>query len=102
MDLRHATETVSILNARIPNYTLQRAHDENPVLHSVPVLSLSDGLRAVRLKLWDERQGKLVTFAQARFPGRPSLPALPLRLSFLKERPDALLDVLGREGDGQL
>jgi omega-6 fatty acid desaturase (delta-12 desaturase) len=55
------------LNARIPNYNLQRAHDENPVLHDVPVLSLWDGLRAVRLKLWDERQGKLVTFAQARY-----------------------------------
>ena len=24
------------LNARIPNYNLQRAHDENPVFHDVP------------------------------------------------------------------
>jgi len=54
------------LNARIPNYNLQRAHDENPVLHSVPKLTLLDGLRAVRLKLWDEDAGRLVTFAQAR------------------------------------
>ncbi len=54
------------LNARIPNYNLQRAHDENPVFHGVPTLSLWDGLRAVRLKLWDEEHGKLVTFAQAR------------------------------------
>ena len=54
------------LNARIPNYNLQRAHDENAILHGVPTLSLWDGLRAVRLKLWDERRGKLVTFAQAR------------------------------------
>jgi omega-6 fatty acid desaturase (delta-12 desaturase) len=53
------------LNARIPNYNLQRAHDENPIFHQVPTLSLWDGLRAVRLKLWDEEQGKLVTFAQA-------------------------------------
>jgi omega-6 fatty acid desaturase (delta-12 desaturase) len=53
------------LNARIPNYNLQRAHDESEILHSVPTLSLADGLRAVRLKLWDERTGKLVTFAQA-------------------------------------
>jgi acyl-lipid omega-6 desaturase (Delta-12 desaturase) len=69
------------LNARIPNYNLQRAHDENPVLHSVPVLSLWDGLRAARLKLWDERQGKLVTFAQAQavpppLATAPSTPAL--------------------------
>jgi omega-6 fatty acid desaturase (delta-12 desaturase) len=54
------------LNARIPNYNLQRAHDENPVFHDVPTLSLWDGLQAVRLKLWDEDSGKLVTFAQAR------------------------------------
>jgi acyl-lipid omega-6 desaturase (Delta-12 desaturase) len=54
------------LNARIPNYNLQRAHDENPMFHSVPTLSLRDGLRAVQLKLWDEDSGKLLTFAQAR------------------------------------
>ncbi len=54
------------LNARIPNYNLQRAHDENPIFHDVPTLSLWDGLRAVRLKLWDEEHGRLVTFAQAR------------------------------------
>jgi omega-6 fatty acid desaturase (delta-12 desaturase) len=54
------------LSVRIPNYNLQRAHDENPVFHSVPTLSLWDGLRAVRLKLWDEQRGRLVTFAQAR------------------------------------
>jgi acyl-lipid omega-6 desaturase (Delta-12 desaturase) len=54
------------LNARIPNYNLQRAHDENPVFHSVPTISLWDGVRAVRLKLWDEQTRKLVTFAQAR------------------------------------
>ena len=53
------------LSVRIPNYNLQRAHDENPVFHSVPTLSLMDGLRAVRLKLWDEQRGRLVTFAEA-------------------------------------
>jgi omega-6 fatty acid desaturase (delta-12 desaturase) len=54
------------MSARIPNYNLQRAHDENPIFHEVPTLSLCDGLRAVQLKLWDERSGRLVTFAQAR------------------------------------
>jgi acyl-lipid omega-6 desaturase (Delta-12 desaturase) len=54
------------LSARIPNYNLQRAHDENPVLQDVPTLSLWDGLRTVRLKLWDEQSGRLVTWAQAR------------------------------------
>jgi acyl-lipid omega-6 desaturase (Delta-12 desaturase) len=54
------------LSARIPNYNLQRAHDENPIFHEVPVISLVDGLRAVKLKLYDERQGRMVTFAGAR------------------------------------
>ena len=34
------------LSTRIPNYNLQRAHDENPIFHNVPTLSLWDGLRA--------------------------------------------------------
>jgi acyl-lipid omega-6 desaturase (Delta-12 desaturase) len=54
------------LNARIPNYNLQRAHDELPVFHQVPTLSLLDGLRAVNLKLWDEDRRKLITFIEAR------------------------------------
>jgi omega-6 fatty acid desaturase (delta-12 desaturase) len=54
------------LSARIPNYNLQRAHDANPIFHGVPTLSLWDGVRTVRLKLWDEDGGRLVTWAQAR------------------------------------
>jgi acyl-lipid omega-6 desaturase (Delta-12 desaturase) len=54
------------LSARIPNYNLQAAHDENAALHGVPTISLLDGLRATRLKLWDERQRKLVGFRVAR------------------------------------
>jgi acyl-lipid omega-6 desaturase (Delta-12 desaturase) len=57
------------LNARIPNYNLQRAHDESSIFDGVPVLTLRDGLHSVRLKLWDEDSGRLVTFAQARLPG---------------------------------
>jgi acyl-lipid omega-6 desaturase (Delta-12 desaturase) len=60
------------LKARIPNYNLQRAHDENPIFHSVPTLSLWDGLRAVRFKLWDEERGRLVTFAEARMLSAPA------------------------------
>jgi omega-6 fatty acid desaturase (delta-12 desaturase) len=52
------------LSARIPNYNLQAAHDETSLLHGVPQISLREGLRATRLKLWDEQQGRLVTFAE--------------------------------------
>jgi acyl-lipid omega-6 desaturase (Delta-12 desaturase) len=54
------------LNPRIPNYNLQRAHDENPVFQSVPTLTLWQGIRALRLKLYDEKHGQLVNFAAAR------------------------------------
>jgi acyl-lipid omega-6 desaturase (Delta-12 desaturase) len=58
------------LSTRIPNYNLQRAHDDNPVFEQVPTLSMLDGIRSVRLKLWDEERGRLVTFREAR--GRPA------------------------------
>ena len=60
------------LNPRIPSYNLQRAHDSSPMFAAVPTLSLWDGLRSVRLKLWDEQAGRLVTFAQARRSLRPA------------------------------
>ena len=60
------------LSAKVPNYNLQRAHDQNPIFHDVPTLSLWDGLRAVRLKLWDERRKRLVTFAEARAHSWPT------------------------------
>jgi acyl-lipid omega-6 desaturase (Delta-12 desaturase) len=58
------------LSARIPNYNLQRAHDENEIFHEVPTLSFMDGMRAVRLKLWDEDRGRLITFAEVQAPAK--------------------------------
>lgn len=63
------------LNPRIPNYNLQRAHDENPMFQQVPVLTLRGGLHAVRLKLWDEAHGTLITFRQAHQRMQPQLAA---------------------------
>jgi omega-6 fatty acid desaturase (delta-12 desaturase) len=59
------------LNARIPNYNLQRAHDEVAIFRGVPTLSLTDGLRAVKLKLYDPDRRCMVTFAQANERGVP-------------------------------
>ncbi len=67
------------LSARIPNYNLQRAHDANPIFHDVPTLTLADGIRAVRLKLYDEQQQRMVTFAQARPRGLSAASAPALR-----------------------
>ncbi|MBI5833228.1 MAG: fatty acid desaturase [Armatimonadetes bacterium] len=52
------------LNSRIPNYNLQRCHDDVPVLHEAPVLTLASSLRCVRLALWDEDARRLVSFGE--------------------------------------
>ena len=57
------------LSAKVPNYNLQRAHDENPIFRDVPVLSVRDGLRAVRLKLIDPKSGRLLTWNEAKAAG---------------------------------
>jgi acyl-lipid omega-6 desaturase (Delta-12 desaturase) len=53
------------LSVGIPNYNLQAAHEGTDRLQAVPQLTLQQGLRATRLKLWDERRGRLVTFREA-------------------------------------
>ena len=65
------------LSARIPNYSLQRAHDENEVFRQVPVLTFWRSLRCSRLKLWDERSKSLVTFAEGRKSLRSAATARP-------------------------
>jgi omega-6 fatty acid desaturase (delta-12 desaturase) len=59
------------LSVGIPNYNLQEAHETTERLQAVPELTLRDGLRATRLKLWDERTGRLVTFREARSSDQP-------------------------------
>jgi acyl-lipid omega-6 desaturase (Delta-12 desaturase) len=54
------------LSAKVPNYNLQRAHDQNPVFSDVPVLTVGDGLRAIRLKLIDPQSGRLLTWNEAK------------------------------------
>jgi acyl-lipid omega-6 desaturase (Delta-12 desaturase) len=54
------------LSAKIPNYNLQSAHDENLIFHDVPVLSVRDGLRSIRLKVIDSSSGRMLTWSQVR------------------------------------
>jgi omega-6 fatty acid desaturase (delta-12 desaturase) len=53
------------LSARVPNYHLQAAHDSVDLFREVPVLTLGEALRAMRLKLWSEEQQRLVTWREA-------------------------------------
>jgi omega-6 fatty acid desaturase (delta-12 desaturase) len=54
------------LNPKIPNYNLQRAHEEQTVFRAAPRLSLRDALASVRLKLWHEETARLVTWREHR------------------------------------
>jgi omega-6 fatty acid desaturase (delta-12 desaturase) len=54
------------LNPKIPSYNLQHAQDTEPIFRDVASISLADGLRATRLKLWDENNARLVTWQQLR------------------------------------
>jgi omega-6 fatty acid desaturase (delta-12 desaturase) len=53
------------LSHLIPNYYLQRCHDEHPEFQKANVLTLWSSLRTITLTLWDEEQHKLVSFRQA-------------------------------------
>ena len=54
------------LSAKVPNYNLQRAHDENEIFHGVPVLTIWDGFKSSRLKLIDAASGRLLTWGELR------------------------------------
>ncbi len=53
------------MSSQIPNYNLQAAHDEVPAFHVAPTLTLRDAIQTMRLKLWDEDRGRMVTFEEA-------------------------------------
>jgi omega-6 fatty acid desaturase (delta-12 desaturase) len=47
---------------RIPNYRLQRCHDDNALFHDSPVITIASGMASLRLALWDEDRHRLVGF----------------------------------------
>lgn len=53
------------LSPRIPNYLLERCHHEQPQLQHVNRLTLRSSLRSLRLRLFDEAAGRMVSFRAA-------------------------------------
>jgi omega-6 fatty acid desaturase (delta-12 desaturase) len=53
------------LGPRIPNYNLQRCHDENSLFHRVTIVTLAHSLRSFQFALWDEEEGQLVGIGTA-------------------------------------
>jgi omega-6 fatty acid desaturase (delta-12 desaturase) len=54
------------LSPRVPNYHLERCHRSAAMFQSVKSVTLRGSLRALRLRLWDERLRQLVTFGHLR------------------------------------
>ncbi len=54
------------LSAQIPNYRLQKCLDENPELQRVTRITLWEGIKTLRLSLWDEDSRRLISFREAR------------------------------------
>jgi omega-6 fatty acid desaturase (delta-12 desaturase) len=50
---------------RVPNYRLEACHNAHPAFGTAHVLGLREGMRASRYALWDEAEGRMVTFAEA-------------------------------------
>lgn len=51
---------------RIPNYFLQRCHEENPSLAAIPSITLLSSLRSLGFRLWDEERRQMVGFGYLR------------------------------------
>ena len=54
------------LCSRIPYYRLPRVLRDHPELKDVGRLTLLQSLRCVRLVLWDEGRGRLISFRELR------------------------------------
>lgn len=52
------------LSPKIPNYHLEKCHKENPVLQEGPILTIRSSFKSMFLRLWDEKQNKLISFHQ--------------------------------------
>ena len=50
------------MSMRIPNYKLQRAHEENEEFHVVREVRIRDTLKLITLALWDEDRRRLIRF----------------------------------------
>ena len=50
------------LSPRIPNYYLEKCHNENPMFHQVKSIGLRESFKSLSFRLWDEDRHQLVGF----------------------------------------
>ncbi len=54
------------LSPKIPNYLLEKCHKDNPFFQEGVVLNIRSSFRSLFLRLWDEKEKKLISFHQLR------------------------------------
>jgi len=64
------------LSPRIPNYLLEKCHNENPIFQNVLTMTLRTSLETTFLSLWDKNQKRLISFRELRSLQRTEARAL--------------------------
>jgi omega-6 fatty acid desaturase (delta-12 desaturase) len=54
------------LSPKIPNYNLEKCHKENQMFGVIKPVTFVPSIRTIRLRLWDENIGQLISFRQYR------------------------------------
>jgi omega-6 fatty acid desaturase (delta-12 desaturase) len=67
------------LSPKIPNYLLEKCHNENPMFQTPVTLTLITGFKTTGLSLWDEDNKKLINFRQLKKLQRAGL--LPVEVA---------------------
>ncbi|WP_010273274.1 fatty acid desaturase [Paenibacillus senegalensis] len=68
------------LSPRVPNYLLEKVHNETVPLQKATTISLTTSLKALRFRLWDETQMRFVSFRDIKpllVKRLPKLPPMP-------------------------
>jgi omega-6 fatty acid desaturase (delta-12 desaturase) len=52
------------LSPKIPNYKLANCHKENTLFSEISPITLWTSIRTMKLRLWNERSGKLISFRE--------------------------------------
>ncbi|WP_096186368.1 fatty acid desaturase [Evansella halocellulosilytica] len=54
------------LKPRIPNYNLEKVHNNTPILHNVTTITILSSLKSIRFRLWDVESKKFISFQDAK------------------------------------
>ncbi|ARI75728.1 fatty acid desaturase [Halobacillus mangrovi] len=54
------------LSPRVPNYNLEKAHDETPPLHHATTITLKTSLESIRFRLYDTKNKTFISFKEVK------------------------------------